>query len=150
MDFLHVNDEGKIFPLCPNCGCHRELNAPQNIHKVAWKCPQCKEKTPFKINWRRGKRKECREQITIRSIKVFMCDLSLGGISFESDKINVLKGAKLIIFLPLDFIRKGKGVSVVLEIEITFRKGNKYGARFLNLIQGSRAQRNIYCWLMEE
>lgn len=158
LEVLHV-DNGKICPTCPNCRFFKYLNAPKDVHKVAWRCSNCGQKTHFEINWRKSPRKECKEGIIasdamargrVESIGAFLCDMSLGGVSFTSAKINVLPGAKLKIFIPINRIRRKKGSGVELTIEITFRKGQKYGAKFLDLADGTYAKKEIYCWLMEK
>ncbi|KKP68683.1 MAG: hypothetical protein UR66_C0004G0083 [Candidatus Moranbacteria bacterium GW2011_GWE1_35_17] len=144
---LHVEDEDKIYPSCPNCKFIKESVAPPDVHRIRWRCPSCKEKTPFKVNWRKGHRKEYGEKMNIGTTQVSILDLSLDGLSFKGEKLNILPKTKINIELPLNMVRKDVFYQPI-EIEVVSRRNGRYGARFLNLGNESKARKRIGAWLM--
>lgn len=149
IETLHVDRKGEICIKCLPCQKSKMIEAPEGRREITTVCRGCGKKTSFKINWRlRGFRKRYEERMKIGDAQVLTCDLSLSGISFEGGKLDIPLKSRVKIELPLTMIPRDV-FSQTLLVEIVSNHGGRYGARFIDLQEGSKAKKCIYTWLME-
>lgn len=149
VETLHVDRKGEICIKCLPCQKSKMVKAPKGRRKITIVCRGCGEKSFFKINWRlRGFRKEYKERIKIGDTQVLTCDLSLSGTSFEGGKLDIPLKSRVKIELPLTMVPRDV-FSQTLLVEIVSKQNGRYGARFINLQNESKAKKRIRAWLMK-
>lgn len=144
---LYVDDNKKICTVCSKCGAYKVIAAPDNIHRATLNCPECGQKTKFRINWRKSPRKEYTGLAVLgKDLPIKLINLSVGGLAFEGPDVKIPVGTKTEFSFFLGISKKGR-TKVIVSGEIVSVNGNKYGIKFLDLKDYSNAKKDIFFWL---